>query len=427
MQSFPTVLVVDEVASRRDALRAVLGQRWPELSWREAGGEAEIKVVFTEAFPDLVLIQEELSWISGNELVSILRTKWPRSRIILHTARTESELRQSASGGTTAGCAILSSLDPQQFFAAVCESVGALIPSSFARKPMADAVPLSAGVEMELFRELVHWVGDGVLVMQWPEERVVYANPALLHLFGCSPDELKQLRLTELHPKDQVRWIKETRRPAPQPPDLEGKELRCLRKDGAEMYADVRPVWASAAGRERLVLFYREVTERRLQERKFRELAESLPGPHNGGDFWRLLVNGGSRTFEGATFFVASPIQRNLPTLQVLASAGDARFPSQGTLPVEGEPWTELFRRRLVGQAKAVQKDFPRSNTLRVLEAEAFLGLPVHDERDQLAAVIAVISREPLTKVKTAKALLQIYGALAAQHLQSAALRVAQI
>lgn len=420
MQTFPTLLVIDEVAGRKDSLRAALSRRWPGISWREAETEDDLRGVFSELRPELVLIQEELSWINGAQLVSIVLTKWPDCRVVLYAARSEAELGQRWSSRTAVGCHVLSSLDRSRFVSAVSEIMASLLAAPSVVGDGGDPPLPSAEMESELGRELGRRVSEGIMVMSWPGEQTLYANPALCQLLGYSLEELRARTLHNLHPKDQVRWIKEAMTQTTPLPDLEGKELRCLRKDGTERYAEVRPGLFVVGGREHLFLLYRDVTERRLQERKFRDLADALPGAMDAASFWSMLVAGGSRTFDGATFFVASSHVSAQKVLEVLAAAGDERFPSQGMLPVEGEPWTELFRRRLVGQAKAVRKEFPRSITLQTLEAEAFLGLPVHDARGELAGVIAVISRHPLTKLKTAKAFLQIYATLAAQRFQAA-------
>lgn len=241
---------------------------------------------------------------------------------------------------------------------------------------------------------------------------VLDSNAAARRLFGYGRDEFLQRQLKDLHPRHQIALVSESATPE------EGEvEIQCVRRSGGEFPAEIRVVSDRWDGRDVFLVFYRDVSERRHQERMLRSVAEAMPLSWTPQTFWAGLCQAGSRSFEGETFLCLAVRDVQTKTFRLLASAGEASWASAGDLPSEGEPWTDLFRRRFLGHARGVQKDFPKSVILKSAAAEGFLALPITDDAGTLVGALCVVSKAPLRKIKLAKSLLQLFAAFASQHL----------
>ena len=417
MSSPPKVLLIDEVHSNRWVVRSAVNIRFPGVGIVEAQGEDELRTHLLEMAPDLIILHYDLSWISGVQLAPILRMRWPKCPMVIYTATVEASAKRTVRLQGLTDCEVCSYADMNAFLTAICDRLSRMGCGESAILNPAVVGCLLPEVQTAFWKSALEGCSEGVLAMELPSGRPVYVNPALARLFGFAREEILGLTLADLHPKDQLKWIEELLADPAVVPGEMPREFRCLCKAG-EAFADVRFQRESVQGHEFALLFYQDATDRRLQERRLRELAGSLPGAVPSEDFWRQLADSGSAAFDEETFFAAELVDRDLGSFRVLGSAGDARFPSAGELPVEDEPWTDLLRRRFVGHAQAVRKDYARSKSLERCQAEAFLGLPLSNDRGEVIGVVGVISRHPLRKIKFAKAILQIHAALAVQRLR---------
>lgn len=268
------------------------------------------------------------------------------------------------------------------------------------------------------YSALVESTPEGVLIADRRTLGLLYVNPTLCRLFGYNRNELLQLQLPDLHPKNQLKFLVDIASGTSFSESTVHEEFSCLRKDKAEAYAEVQVHTETLDGRDLVFVYYRDVTDRRFQERKLREMGETLPTLATSANFWSRLVESGSKVFDGETFFVARVAGTGAQEFQVLARAGDERFSATNPLPHENEPWPDLFRRRFLGSARGVRKDYPKSKMLALLQAEALIALPLNEESGKIIGMVGVISKKPLRKMKLSKAFLQIYAALAVQKLQ---------
>lgn len=418
MSSPHKILLIDEVHSNRWVVRSAVSIRFPAVGIVEAQGEDELRTHLLEMSPDLIILHYDLSWISGIQLAPILRMRWPKCPMIIYTAKSEVAAKRAVRLQGLNFCEVRSYADMNGFLSAICDQLARLERGLAATPDPApgDRIPLPA--QLGIWQAALEGLFEGVMVLELPSATVAYANPALAQLFGYSRDEIVRLGLSDLHPKDQLKWMEDLIRTPESTEAGVPKEFRCLCKTG-EAFADVRVQRVSCGGCDYALIFYQEATERRLQERRLRELAEALPGAVSADQFWKQLAESGSRAFDEETFFAAELVDREQGSFRILGSAGDHRFPMEGELPTENEPWAELLRRRLVSHAQGVRKDYSRSKSLENCRAEGFLGLPLLSEEGQVIGVVAVISKRPLRKIKLAKALLQIHAAVAVQRLRS--------
>src|SRR5258708_23952134 len=81
------------------------------------------------------------------------------------------------------------------------------------------------------FTELFETLQEGIYIVT-PEDQIVDANPALFRLLGYnSKSELLAKKVSEVFPDDSLRKL--VREEVNRQPELEGREVTLLRKDGA--------------------------------------------------------------------------------------------------------------------------------------------------------------------------------------------------
>jgi PAS domain S-box-containing protein len=151
------------------------------------------------------------------------------------------------------------------------------------------------------FTELFETLQEGIYITT-PDDRMVDANPALVRILGYdSKEELLSRRVSELfeNPKERTQF----RREAKGKPEMQGREIRLLRKDGkpvvclstATAVRDASGAVVRYQGALMDVTEQREMARRLYKEQEFaRQLVESFP------DLILVLNTAGHYTFVSA-------------------------------------------------------------------------------------------------------------------------------
>ena len=118
----------------------------------------------------------------------------------------------------------------------------------------------------ERFRTLFETATEGILSIDIETREFRYANPAAARILGYSIDELKQMRLEELYPAGKVDYLlaEFDAQAAGEKGSLDA--VPCVTKDGGIIYVDVIATLGVVAGRECVINFCRDVTERKLAD-----------------------------------------------------------------------------------------------------------------------------------------------------------------
>ncbi|HYO68639.1 MAG TPA: response regulator, partial [Archangium sp.] len=258
-QPFIRILLVeddeDDFVLTRDALRTISHGRMV-LEWVDNGEQAleELKT----GRHDVCLLDYRLDASTGLELLARMREQGWLGPVILLTGMSDEDLDQQA---LKAGAADF--LDKSQ-----------LTPTLLARSiryALQNARTLEALRRSQAsFRALIERLPDGIGVTQ--DERLVYANPALVALIGLSSaDELlggsrAELEALFIHAEsrallprdDQARG--ETKVP---PPPM---EIRMVRKNGTPVFVELAHAPSVFDGQPCIVWLVRDLTERRQME-----------------------------------------------------------------------------------------------------------------------------------------------------------------
>ncbi|HAZ14141.1 MAG TPA: hypothetical protein DCY86_15240 [Bdellovibrionales bacterium] len=110
---------------------------------------------------------------------------------------------------------------------------------------------------------------DGIIIADQKTMRFNYANPASCKMFGYSREELTNISVLEIHPKDQLDYVVADFEAQSRGEKRWSINIPCLRKDGSIFYSDIYTIAVTVGGVPCNVGIFRDNTERdRLQKEK---------------------------------------------------------------------------------------------------------------------------------------------------------------
>jgi PAS domain S-box-containing protein len=118
----------------------------------------------------------------------------------------------------------------------------------------------------ERFRAVFEGSADGILVVNPITRQFYTCNSALCKMLGYSLEEIKNMRIADIHPvKDLPRMIQEFEKAASQDVKLT-TDAPVRRKDGSIITVEINASHANFGGETYIVGLFRDVTERKKQE-----------------------------------------------------------------------------------------------------------------------------------------------------------------
>ncbi|MEI7673683.1 MAG: PAS domain S-box protein, partial [Deltaproteobacteria bacterium] len=113
----------------------------------------------------------------------------------------------------------------------------------------------------EQYRVLFQGSTLGMLITATDTMQFVSCNPSLCRMYGYSEEELLQLRIEDLHPKDSLARVLSEFESQVRDDKPVSFSIPCLRKDGTVFYADVSGANTVIQGRNCAVGFFTDVTD----------------------------------------------------------------------------------------------------------------------------------------------------------------------
>jgi len=166
--------------------------------------------------------------------------------------------------------------EEQTLVDAVAERLGRVIELKRAERALRESE--------ERFRVVFESAADGILIADAKDKRFGACNPAMCRMLGYSPEEILCLGVADIHPAEDLPHVVDQFERLIRKEITLASELPVKRKDGSIFYADICASPIMLEGKEHLVGFFRDVTQRRQAEQKLREseaknrtLLENLP------------------------------------------------------------------------------------------------------------------------------------------------------
>jgi len=115
----------------------------------------------------------------------------------------------------------------------------------------------------ERYKALFQGAAEGILVADTETMGFIYANPAICGMLGYTEEELKQMGVRDIHPKEDLEYVISEFEAQARGETILLQGIPCLRKDGVIMYVDINTAMVLIGGRQYNVGFFTDITERK--------------------------------------------------------------------------------------------------------------------------------------------------------------------
>lgn len=128
----------------------------------------------------------------------------------------------------------------------------------------------------ERYRALFQGAAEGIIVADVETKRFKYANPALCEMLGYSKEELEQMGVSDVHPKEVLEYVVSEFEAQARGEKALSPAVPCLQKNGTIIYADIDTARVLIDARECNVGFFTNVTERKRAEEALQKAHDEL-------------------------------------------------------------------------------------------------------------------------------------------------------
>lgn len=117
---------------------------------------------------------------------------------------------------------------------------------------------------------------DGLLVVDVESRRFLTGNKMICNMLGYSLNELKDLNVADIHPKESLAQVMEQFEKQSKRRSSISQDIPVEKKNGDVFYADISSFMVILDGRVYLFGHFRDVTKRRLAEEKLRHMRDGF-------------------------------------------------------------------------------------------------------------------------------------------------------
>jgi len=128
----------------------------------------------------------------------------------------------------------------------------------------------------ERFKVIFENASDGMVLADVATHTFSISNTAFCRMLGYSPEEIQELGVPDLHPKEETAESLERFGRLARGELTSVRDMRMLRKDGSVFYADITASSITFEGKKYLLGVFRDATERKGAEKKEKKHLEEL-------------------------------------------------------------------------------------------------------------------------------------------------------
>jgi PAS domain S-box-containing protein len=193
----------------------------------------------------------------------------------------------------------------------------------------------------------------------------------------------------------------------------------CPTMGGKPMWWDVilSPIHDTAGRVNKLLAVSREVTERIEAERRLRAIVEGTANA-TGKDFFRSMVQHMAAALPVKVAFVTECANAEKTRARTLAFWNGVGFGEDVEYDVEATPCRKVFEGETCFYSRELQKLFPADRDLVDLQAQSYIGLPMHDSHGSVIGHLAVLDDEPMDQGPRGLDVLKIFASRAGAELE---------
>ncbi|MHC4664637.1 MAG: PAS domain S-box protein, partial [Planctomycetota bacterium] len=133
------------------------------------------------------------------------------------------------------------------------------------------------------YKTLFEGTAEGIVVADIQTRKFMYASPAFCAMLGYTEDEVKELGVEDIHPREHLQHVLSEFEAQARGEKSLAPDIPCRRKNGEIIYADINTAGVVIDGRKCNVGFFTDITDRkqaeearRETEEKYRRIVESL-------------------------------------------------------------------------------------------------------------------------------------------------------
>ncbi|MHC4109984.1 MAG: PAS domain-containing protein [Planctomycetota bacterium] len=126
------------------------------------------------------------------------------------------------------------------------------------------------------YKTLFQGAAEGIIVADTETKEFKYANPAICTMLGYTEDELEQMGVRDIHPKEDLEYIISKFEAQARGERILTSNIPCLRKDGTIMYVDISTAMVLIDGRQCNVGFFTDITEHKQALEELNEYREKM-------------------------------------------------------------------------------------------------------------------------------------------------------
>lgn len=121
------------------------------------------------------------------------------------------------------------------------------------------------------FKKIFELAGDGILLVDMENKKFFMGNKAICRMLGYTEEEIKNLWVTDIHPKKDLPFVLEQFEAMAGGRLFSVRDIPLKRRDGAILYADINTTFITLGKRAYLLGLFHDNTARMEKERILRE------------------------------------------------------------------------------------------------------------------------------------------------------------
>ncbi len=129
----------------------------------------------------------------------------------------------------------------------------------------------------ERYRVLFESAGEGIIIAETATRKFRYVNPEICRMLGYSEEELVNMGVHDIHPKEKLDFVFEKFQFMLEHNYEIVEDIPVLRKDGKVIYADISGGLATIDGVDCIVGFFRDISARREAQKAYRSVVDNSP------------------------------------------------------------------------------------------------------------------------------------------------------
>jgi len=206
----------------------------------------------------------------------------------------------------------------------------------------------------ERYRAIFEGAAEGIVMADIETRQFKYVNPALSRMLGYSIEELEQMSVEDIHPKEALAHVISEFEAQAQGEKSLAANMPCLCRDGTIIYADINATKTLIDGKEYNVGFFTNITKRKLMEdevRKFKAISDQANYGMAISDFEGNLIYVNEYFASVHGYQAEELLGKNLMTFQNREQAKEAIKIIQRVKKTGSFPTQEIWHKRSDGSA----------------------------------------------------------------------------